>query len=71
MELFIFFICVWIFITICLFIWNGRPGENEKWSTFMFEIILISGILAIAGMVILFWIAITLIVILALFGVIG
>jgi hypothetical protein len=71
MELFVFFICSWIFISILLFIWNGHPGENEKWSAFIFGIILISGILAIAGMVILFIIGMIMLGILALFGIIG
>lgn len=71
MELFVFFICVWVFISVCLFIRNGHPEENEKWSTFIFEIILISGILAIAGIVIMFMVIATLLGVLALFGVIG
>lgn len=71
MELLIFFICSWVFISVLLFIWNGHPEENETWSAFIFGIILISGILAIAGMVMLFIVGMIMLGTLALFGVIG
>lgn len=71
MELLIFFICSWVFISVLLFMLNGHPEENETWSAFIFSIILISGILAIAGMIMLFIFGMMLLGTLALFGVIG
>lgn len=74
MTLLYFFICSWIFITIVLFILTRRPEENEKWSTFILQIITFSTLLTIAEVVIVFAIFFTIAIflgMLALFGVIG
>lgn len=74
MALLYFFICSWVLITILLFILTRHPEENEKWSTFILEIITFSTLLTIAEVVIVLVIFIVIAIILgvlALFGVIG
>jgi hypothetical protein len=67
MALLYFFICSWVLITILLFILTRHPEENEKWSTFILEIITLSTLLTIAEVVIV----LVILGVLALFGVIG
>lgn len=54
MKLLYFFVCSWVLITILLFILTRHPEENEKWSTFILEIITCSTLLTIAEVVIVF-----------------
>ena len=69
MSLLYFLICSWVLITILLFILTRHPEENEKWSTFILEIITCSTLLTIAEVVIM---AIVIFLwVLALFCVIG
>lgn len=54
MTILYFFICSWVLTTILLFILTRHPEENEKWSTFILEIITCSTLLTIAEVVIMF-----------------
>ena len=74
MSLLYFFICSWVLTTILLFILTRHPEENEKWLTFILEIMTFSTLLTIAEVVIVFVIFIIIAIflgVLALFGVIG
>lgn len=74
MELLYFFIFSWVLITILLFILNRHPEENEKWSTFILEIITFSTLLTISEVVIVLIVCMVIAIflgLLALFGVIG
>lgn len=74
MALLYFFICSWALITILLFILTRHPEENEKWSTFILEIITFSTLLTIAEVVIVLVIFMVIAIylgVLALFRVIG
>lgn len=74
MALLYFFICSWVLTTILLFILIRHPEENEKWSTFILEIITFSTLLTIAEVVIVLVIFMVIAIylgVLALFGVIG
>lgn len=74
MVLLYFFMCSWVLITILLFILTRHPEENEKWSTFILEIITLSTLLTIAEAVIvliIFMVIAIFLGVLALFGVIG
>lgn len=71
MALLYFFMCSWALITILLFILTRHPEENEKWSTFILQIITFSTLLAMAEIVIVFIVIAIFLGALALFGVIG
>ena len=74
MVLLYFFMCSWVLITILLFILTRHPEENEKWSTFILEIITFSTLLTIAEVVIVlivFMVIAIFLGVLALFRVIG
>lgn len=74
MALLYFFMCSWALITILLFILARHPEENEKWSTFILQIITFSTLLAMAEIVIVLIVFIVIAIFLgalALFGVIG
>ena len=74
MALLYFFMCSWALITILLFILTRHPEENEKWSTFILQIITFSTLLVMAEIVIVLIVFIVIAIflgVLALFGVIG
>lgn len=74
MTILYFFICSWVLTTILLFILTRHPEENEKWSTFILEIITCSTLLTIAEIVIVFIVFMAIVIflgVLALFCVIG
>lgn len=74
MALLYFFMCSWALITILLFILTRHPEENEKWLTFILQIITFSTLLAMAEIVIVLIVFIVIAIFLgalALFGVIG
>lgn len=74
MALLYFFMCSWALITILLFILTRHPEENEKWPTFILQIITFSTLLAMAEIVIVLIVFIVIAIFLgalALFGVIG